>query len=44
MKRAPPSTNSAEGDDFLLSLVIALAREAARRDHDSAELINGTAP
>lgn len=33
-----------EDEDFFLALVVALAREAARRDHDAAELAERNAP
>jgi hypothetical protein len=43
MKRVSPSSVS-ESDEFLLSLVLALAREAAKRDHDAAGLGEGPPP
>jgi hypothetical protein len=37
MKRASPSSGIGESEDFFLDLIRALAREAAKRDHDSSE-------
>jgi hypothetical protein len=44
MKPASSSSSTTESEDFLLRLVDALAREAARRDHDAAELTERTPP
>lgn len=38
MKNASPLLSADESEDFLLHLVGALAREAAKRDHDAVEL------
>jgi hypothetical protein len=37
MKSKPPLKLDKKDDDFHLSLVIELAREAAKRDHDATE-------
>jgi hypothetical protein len=44
MKSASPSSGIAATEDFLLGLVSALAREAAKRDHDAAELAERSVP
>jgi hypothetical protein len=38
MKSASLPSSTVESEDFLLRLVRALALEAAKRDHDAAEL------
>lgn len=41
MKRASLFPGSNESEDFLLTVVSALAREAAKKDHDAAEAAEG---
>lgn len=36
--KGPPTYTNNESEDFLLRLVVALAREAAKRDHEATEL------